>query len=89
MATHLEAQDGNGTRVRLTDDGVTYGEQFVAFDEMGGVQSIPQRTVGESLFNVTVLLKNGPPDLVIPDLPKDIATPLSRGIGRILSERYG
>jgi hypothetical protein len=89
MEPHLEAQDANGVRILLTDDGVTYGDRFVAFDEMGGIQAIPQHPAGESLFNVTVVLKNGPPDLVIPDLPDHIATPLSRGIGSVLRARYG
>jgi hypothetical protein len=83
-----EAQDSNGTRIQLTDEGVTYGEEFVAFDEMGGVTSIPQDRVGNSLFDVTVLLKNGPPDLVICGLPEHIAAPLRQRIDSILSERY-
>ncbi len=84
----MEAQDANGTRIQLTDEGVTYGEEFVAFDEMGGVTSIPQDRVGNSPFHVTVLLKNGPPDLVIRDLPEHIAAPLRQKIGSILHERY-
>jgi hypothetical protein len=84
----MEAQDSNGTRIQLTDEGVTYGEEFVAFDEMGGVTSIPQDRVGNSPFDVTVILKNGPPDLVIRDLPEHIATPLRQRLDSILLERY-
>lgn len=88
MEPHLDAQDASGTRILLTDDGVTYGDRFVAFDKMRGIQSMPQHMAGEDLCDVTVLLKNGPPDLVIRNLPEDIATPLSRDIGSILRGRY-
>jgi hypothetical protein len=84
----METQDSNGTRIQLTYEGVTYGEEFVAFDEISGVTSIPQDRVGNSPFDVTVLLKNGPPDLVIRDLAEHIAAPLRQKIGSILYERY-
>ena len=32
----METQDIYGTRIRLTRDGLTYGEEFVPFAEMGG-----------------------------------------------------
>ncbi len=34
----MEAQDIYGTRIRLTQDGLTVGEEFVPFAEMGGRQ---------------------------------------------------
>ncbi len=61
----MEAQDIYGTRIRLTRDGLTYGEEFVPFAEMGGRQ--PESHVfwnpGTRLFEVAVLRRNGP-DLI-------------------------
>jgi hypothetical protein len=34
-------QDVYGTRIRLTREGLTYGEEFLSFDEMGNMQPAP------------------------------------------------
>ena len=66
----MEVQDIYGTRIRLTRDGLTYGEEFVPFTEMGGRQ--PEAHVfwnpGTKLFEVVVFRRNDP-DLIIKNLP--------------------
>ena len=84
-----EAQDIYGTRIRLTRDGLTYGEQFVPFGEMGGRQ--PESHVflnpGTRLFEVAVFRRNGP-DLIIGNLPLHTAEQLRETIIEALRERY-
>ena len=84
-----EAQDIYGTRIRLTREGLTYGEQFVPFEEMGGRQ--PESHViwnpGTRLFEVAVFRRNGP-DLIIGNLPLHTAEQLRETIIEALRERY-
>jgi hypothetical protein len=84
-----EAQDIYGTRIRLTRDGLTVGEEFVPFGEMGGRQ--PESHVflnpGTRLFEVAVFRRNGP-DLIIGNLPLHTADQLSAAIIEALRERY-
>ena len=84
-----EAQDIYGTRIRLTRDGLSYGEAFVAFAEMGDTQ--PESHVfwnpGTRLFEVTVPKRNDP-DLVIKNLPLHTAEQLRDAIINALRERY-
>ena len=64
-----EAQDLYGTRIRLTREGLTVGEEFVPFAEMGGRQpeSLVSWNPGTRLFEVRVFRRNGP-DLIIRNL---------------------
>ena len=84
-----EAQDIYGTRIRLTREGLTYGEEFVPFAEMGRKQSGPHIFWNPStrLFEVAVLRRNGP-DLIIRNLPSRIADQLREAIIDALRERY-
>ena len=85
----MEAQDIYGTRIRLTRDGLTYGEEFVPFDEMGDMQPAPHAfwNPGTNLFEVTVVRRNGP-DLVIKNLPLQTADRFGVAIIDALRERY-
>jgi hypothetical protein len=84
-----EAQDLYGTLIRLTRDGLTVGEKFVPFAEMGGRQ--PESDVswnpGTRLFEVLVFRRNGP-DLIIGNLPLHTAEQLREAIIEALRERY-
>jgi hypothetical protein len=84
-----EAQDLYGTRIRLTRDGLTVGEKFVPFTEMGGRQ--PESDVswnpGTRLFELVVFRRNGP-DLIIGNLPLHTAEQLREAIIKTLRERY-
>jgi len=84
-----EAQDLYGTRIRLTRDGLTVGEKFVPFTEMGGRQ--PESDVswnpGTRLFELVVFRRNGP-DLIIGNLPSHTAEQLREAIIEALRERY-
>ena len=84
-----EAQDIYGTRIRLTRDGLTVGEEFVPFTEMGGKQ--PESHVflnpGTRLFEVAIFRRNGP-DLIIGNLPLHTADQLSAAIIEALHKRY-
>ena len=84
-----EAQDIYGTRIRLTRDGLTYGEEFVPFEEMGNMQPAPGTfwNPGTNLFEVRVFRRNGP-DLVIRDLPLQTAERLRETIIDALRGRY-
>jgi hypothetical protein len=85
----MEDQDIYGTRIRLTRGGLTYGEEFVPFAELGGRQ--PESPVfwnpGTRLFEVTVVRRHGP-DLVIRDLPLPTANYLREALIDALRERY-
>jgi hypothetical protein len=84
-----EAQDVYGTRIRLTRDGLTYGEEFLPFDEMGNMQPAPNTfwNPGTRMFEVTVVRRNGP-DLVIKNLPPQTADRLREAIFDALRQRY-
>ena len=83
-----EAQDVYGTPIRLTPDGLAYGEVFVPLAELGGGR--PGSHVfwnpGTGLFEVAVSRRNGP-DLTIGNLPLDAAGRLSAAINGALRER--
>jgi hypothetical protein len=85
----MEDQDIYGTRIRLTRDGLTYGEEFVPFAELGGRQ--PESPVfwnpGTRLFEVTVVRRNGP-DLIIRNLSLHTAEQLREALIDGLRERY-
>jgi hypothetical protein len=84
----MKAQDINGTRIHLTRDGLTYGKEFVPFEEMGGMQ--PESHVvwnpSTKLFEVTVFRRNGP-DLTIRNLPLHTAEQLREAIIEALRGR--
>lgn len=84
-----EAQDIYGTRIRLTRDGLTYGEEFVPFEEMGGRQ--PESDVlwnpGTRLFDVAVARRNGP-DLLMKNLPLQTAEQVKAAIIDALRKHY-
>ena len=84
-----EAQDIYGTRIRLTRDGLTYGEEFVPFAEMGGKQ--PEAHVfwnpGTRLFEVAVSRRNKP-DLIIKNLPLRTAYQLRKAMIEALCKHH-
>ncbi len=84
-----EAQDIYGTRIRLTREGLTVGEEFVPFDEMGGrqLESHVFWNPGTRLFEVTVFRRNGP-DLIIRNLPLHTAEQLREAIIKALREHH-
>lgn len=83
-----EAQDVYGTRIRLNREGLTYGEEFVPLEEMGGMRPALHTfwNPGTNLFEVTVVRRNGP-DLVIKNLPLQIADQLEAAMVDALRER--
>ncbi len=83
-----EARDIYGKRIRLTRDGLTYGEEFVPFEEMGNMQpaSDTMWNPGTNLFEVTVSRCNGP-ELVIKNLPLQTAEQLRGAMIEALRER--
>jgi hypothetical protein len=84
-----KAQDVYGTRIRLTREGLTYGEEFVPFAEIGGRQ--PEFHViwnpGTRLFEVAVFRRNGS-DLIIGNLPLHTADQLRETMIEALRKRY-
>ncbi len=83
-----EAQDLYGTSVRLTRDGLAYGEQFVAFDEMEDARPASDSlwNPATNLFEVAVLRRKGS-HLVIKDLPLETADRLGKAINDALRGR--
>lgn len=85
-----EAQeDVYGTCIRLTRDGLSYGEEFVPFAEMGGRQAEPYVfwNPGTRLFEVAVCRRNSP-DLIIKNLPLGPVEQLRAAIIYALRKRY-
>jgi hypothetical protein len=84
-----EAQDVYGIRVRLTRDGLTYGEKFVAFDEMDGTRPVSSNlwNPATNLLEVTVFRRHGPP-LIVKNLPLPLADRLRKEIVGALRERH-
>lgn len=84
-----EAQDVYGTRVRLTWDGLAYGEEFVAFDEMDGTPPASPNlwNPATNLFEVAVFRRHGPP-LIVKNLSLRTADRLRNTIVDILRERH-
>ena len=83
-----EAQDVYGTRIRLTRDGLAYGEEFVAFDEMDDKRPASPNiwNPATNLFEVTVYRRHGAP-LVVKNLPLRTADLLRNTIIDTLRER--
>ena len=83
-----EGRDVNGTLVRLTREGLVYGERFVPFDDVVGVRpgSFSLWNPGTNLFEVAVVRRGGP-DLVVKDLPPQTAERLREAIAAALRER--
>lgn len=85
-----EAQDAYGTRIKVTQEGVAYGQEFVPFDEVVGLQPASPGiwNPATNLFEVAVLRRNGP-DLIVRNLPLQTAERLRSAIARALRERDG
>jgi hypothetical protein len=83
-----EARDVRGKRIRLTRDGLLYGEEFVPIDEMVPTPAShhPLWNPATNLFEVAVLRRKGP-HLVIKDLPLETADRLGKAINDALLER--
>ena len=83
-----EAQDVYGTHVRLTRDGLAYGEEFVAFDEMDDKRPASHHiwNPATNLFEVTVYRRHGPP-LIVKNLHLQTADELRNTIFGALRER--
>jgi hypothetical protein len=84
-----EAQDVYGTRIRLSRNGLRYGEEFLPFEEMGGRQAEPQLIYnpGTKLSEVAVYRSDGP-DLLVKNLPLHTAEQLRAAIIAVLRERH-
>jgi hypothetical protein len=83
-----EAQDVYGTSVRLTRDGLAYGEQFVAFDEMDDARPASDSlwNPATNLFEVAVYRRHGP-QLVVKNLHLRTADRLRKAMIDALRER--
>ena len=83
-----EAQDVYGTCLRLTREGLAYGEEFVAFDELDDTRTASHSlwNSATNLFEVSVARRHGPP-LVVKNLPPRTADRLRRAITDALHER--
>lgn len=88
FGTSMKAQDVYGKRISLTQDGLTYGEEFVPFDEMSGAPQASHAlwNPATKLFEVSVARRNGP-DLIIKNLPPQTADRLGEAIIGALRER--
>jgi hypothetical protein len=84
----MEAQDLYGTRVRLSRDGLAYGEEFMPLDEMDGRRPASDNlwNPATKLFEVAVFRRHGPP-LVVKNLPLPTAHRLRKAIVYALRER--
>ena len=86
--SHTEAIDVQGKRLRLTRDGLAYGEEFVHLDEVDGAR--PASDVvwnpATKLFEVAVFRRHGPP-LVVKNLPPRTADRLRKAMTDALRER--
>jgi hypothetical protein len=82
-------QDTYGTRIRLTQDGLTYGEEFVPFTEMGSMQPEPHFfwNPGTKLFEIAIHRRDGP-DLIVKNLSLNTAEQLREALIDALRERY-
>ncbi len=72
-------QDIYGTPIRLTREGLSYGEEFVPFEEMGSRQPEPHWNPATRFFEVAVTRRNGP-DLIIRNLSLWTAEQLRKAI---------
>ena len=66
-----EAQDVYGKHILVTRDGLTYGEEFVPFDEIVGTRPASHAlwNPATNLFEVRVVWRSGP-DLVLRTCPR-------------------
>jgi hypothetical protein len=79
--SHTEAIDVQGKRLRLTRDGLAYGEEFVHLDEVDGARPTSEVAWNPAtkLFEVSVFRRHGPP-LVVKNLPPGVAERLKRAM---------
>ena len=84
----MEAQDLHGKRVRLTRDGLTYGAEFVPFDEVDGTRPVSDVVWNPAtkLFEVSVFRRRKPP-LVVRNLSLGAADRLRGAINGALRGR--
>ena len=84
-----EARDVRGTPIRLTRDGLAYGEEFLPLDEVADVRPASHGlwNPGTNLFEVAVVRRGGGPDLAVRDLPLETAERLRGAIADALRER--
>jgi hypothetical protein len=77
----MEAQDLYGTRVRLSWDGLAYGEEFVPLDELDEARPLSGNlwNPATNLFEVAVFRRQGPP-LVVKNLQLRTANLLRKAI---------
>ena len=83
-----EARDVYGTGVRPTRDGLAYGEQFVAFDEMDDARPASDSlwNPATNLFEVAVYRRHGP-QLVVRNLHLRTADRLRKAVIDALRRR--
>jgi hypothetical protein len=86
--SRTEARDVQGKRLRLTRNGLAYGEEFVPLDEVDGTRPVSGVVWNPAtkLFEVSVFRRHGPP-LVVKNLPLPIADRLRKAIIAALRER--
>ena len=79
----------HGTLIRLSHDGLLYGQRFVPLDNVAGVRpdSFSLWNPGTNLFEVAVVRRSGP-DLVVKDLALQTADQLRAAIIDALRERH-
>ncbi len=84
----METQDLYGTRIRLTQDGLAYGGEFVPFDEMDHTRPASHGlwNPATKLFEVAVFRHNRPP-LIVKNLPLPTADRLRKAMIDALRER--
>ena len=84
----MEAQDLYGTRVRLSRDGLAYGEEFVPLDEMDEARPFAGNlwNPATNLFEVAVFRRHGPP-LEVRNLPLPTADRLRKAVIEALRGR--
>ncbi len=84
-----EDHDIYSTRIRLTRDGLTYGEEFVPITEISGIQ--PESyffwNPGTKLFEIAIH-RRGAPDLIVKNLSLHTAEQLREALIDALRERY-
>ncbi len=84
----MEARDISGKRLRLTRDGLAYGEEFVQLDQVDGTR--PTSDVvwnpATKLFEVWVFRRHGPP-LAVKNLPPRTADLLRKAMIEALHGR--
>jgi hypothetical protein len=86
--SRTEARDVQGKRLRLTRNGLAYGEEFVPLDEVDGTRPASDVVWNPAtrLFEVSVFRRRGPP-LVVMNLPPGVAERLRGAINGALRGR--